>query len=297
MARYSERHSLDTRRPRLILLWLALIAIVLYGLDTQGALDPVTDRTAPLLAPVTRALTATRQGIGSWLGGIFGTSDLAQENERLKAQITELKNENLALRSAEVENMQLRRTAGMRERYGWQTITANVVGRTPDSATRQIVIDRGSDDGLQPGMPVVSHVDGSPDALIGLVDTVTNKTATVLLITDVRSVISGYILHRDPQSGTLLQPNGEIEGQWQLGSRLRMRQIDRQAKFAVDDDVLTAGISRQLGFEAPAARIPPNIPIGKVTSLQPDGNSLMAEINPYFDPEQVQLVWIIVGVD
>ena len=93
------------------------------------------------------------------------------------------------------------------------------------------------------------------------------------------------------------QPNGEVIGQWQLGSRLVMRKLDREAKIAPGDPVLSAGISRALLLDAPAARIPPNIPIGIVSAVRPSGHAQEADVQPYFDPDEVRTVWIIVGVD
>ena len=296
MNRFRERRY-NSRRPQLILWWLGVITVLLFVLDRQALLEPVKAHSSRVLAPVSRTLGSVRASAGSWFNDWQKGSDPEQENVRLKQEITRLQNENLALRGAEVENQRLRRTAGLKDRYGWQTITSNVVARSPDSALRTLTVDRGSNDGLLPGMAVISHVNGSPDALIGLIDDVQADSASVLLITDVNSVISGYVLHRDSESNVLSQPTGEIWGQWQLGSRLLMRKIERDAKLTVGDDVLTAGISREIGVDMPVARVPANIPIGKVTTFHPEGNMQVADIQPYFDPEQVQLVWIIVGVD
>lgn len=290
-------HGRSSNRRSRIVLWLCGLTLVLMMLDRQGLLAPVTEQTAQALVPATRTLTSIRLSIGEALSKLFGSSGAASETATLQAQITQLQNENLALRSAAAENITLRRTAGMRERYGWQTTIANVVGRSPDNATRMLTIDRGRVDGLAIGMPVISHVAGSPDALIGLIDTLTDHTASVLLITDARSIISGQILHRNAQTGELSQPNGEILGQWQLGSRLIMRQIERDAPVEIGDDVLTAGISRAIAFDGPAARIPPDVPIGKVVAKRPSGHSQEIDVQPYFDSDQVRTVWIIVGVD
>ena len=283
------------RRGRIIL-WLTVLTLVLLVLDRQGVLRPITEPAARFFAPVTRTFTSIRLSVGEFVGELFGDGAAERETAALEEQITQLQNENLALRSAAAENIRLRRTAGMRERYGWQTTIANVVGRSPDGAARVMTIDRGLADGLSAGMPVVSHIAGSPDALIGIIDTLTENTASVLLITDARSVISGHILHRR-ESGEIVQPAGEIEGQWQLGSRLIMRKIERDAQVEVGDDVLTAGISQEIAFDAPAARIPPDVPIGKVVSKSVVGHSQEVDVQPYFDPDQVRTVWIIVGAD
>ena len=293
MLNRAERKG-GARRSRIIL-WLSVLAVVLWTLDRQGILSPVTDQASHIFAPITRIFTSIRTGVGGFVGNLTNGAD-ERELAGLHEQITQLQNENLTLRSAAAENTTLRRTAGMRERYGWQTTIANVIGRSPDNASRILTIDRGRADGLAVGMPVVSHTAGSPDALIGIIDTLTENTASVLLITDARSVVSGHVLHRGA-GGELTQPTGEIEGQWQLGSRLLMRKIERDAVVQVGDDVLTAGISQELAFDAPAARIPADVPIGTIIAVRADGHSQEVDVQPYFDPDQVRTVWIIVGAD
>ena len=293
MLNRAERKG-GARRSRIIL-WLSVLAIVLWTLDRQGILSPVTDQASHIFAPITRIFTSIRTGVGGFVGNLTNGAD-ERELAGLHEQITQLQNENLTLRSAAAENATLRRMAGMRERYGWQTTIANVIGRSPDNASRILTIDRGRADGLAVGMPVVSHTAGSPDALIGIIDTLTENTASVLLITDARSVVSGHVLHRGA-GGELTQPTGEIEGQWQLGSRLLMRKIERDAVVQVGDDVLTAGISQELAFDAPAARIPADVPIGTIIAVRADGHSQEVDVQPYFDPDQVRTVWIIVGAD
>lgn len=293
MLNRAERKG-GARRSRIIL-WLSVLAVVLWMLDRQGILSPVTDQASHIFAPITRIFTSIRTGVGGFVGNLTNGAD-ERELAGLHEQITQLQNENLTLRSAAAENATLRRMAGMRERYGWQTTIANVIGRSPDNASRILTIDRGRADGLAVGMPVVSHTAGSPDALIGIIDTLTENTASVLLITDARSVVSGHVLHRGA-GGELTQPTGEIEGQWQLGSRLLMRKIERDAVVQVGDDVLTAGISQELAFDAPAARIPADVPIGTIIAVRADGHSQEVDVQPYFDPDQVRTVWIIVGVD
>ena len=293
MLNRAERKG-GARRSRIIL-WLSVLAVVLWTLDRQGILSPVTDQASHIFAPITRIFTSIRTGVGGFVGNLTNGAD-ERELAGLHEQITQLQNENLTLRSAAAENATLRRMAGMRERYGWQTTIANVIGRSPDNASRILTIDRGRADGLAVGMSVVSHTAGSPDALIGIIDTLTENTASVLLITDARSVVSGHVLHRGA-GGELTQPTGEIEGQWQLGSRLLMRKIERDAVVQVGDDVLTAGISQELAFDAPAARIPADVPIGTIIAVRADGHSQEVDVQPYFDPDQVRTVWIIVGAD
>ena len=62
---------------------------------------------------------------------------------------------------------------------------AAVIARDPNPFLRYIIIDRGSDDGLRHGMPVVTQ-----QGLVGRVDAVFANASRVRLITDASSTVN-----------------------------------------------------------------------------------------------------------
>jgi rod shape-determining protein MreC len=154
---------------------------------------------------------------------------------------------------------------------------------------RRIVrIDHGRVDGIQLGMPVVSKEGGSPAALIGIVDSLYAQTADVLLITDYASAISAMTTQPAPAKGL-------ITGQWQVGSRIKLVDVDPSAGLAIGDYVVTAGLSKGLATDTPIAEVPANIPIGTVMSVDRTNHVQSAEIQPFVDPDRVRNVWVITG--
>ena len=64
-------------------------------------------------------------------------------------------------------------------------VAASVIGRDPSPFMQYILIDKGSNDGIQRGMPVVTQ-----QGLVGRVDAVTASAARVMLITDHNSTVN-----------------------------------------------------------------------------------------------------------
>ncbi|NJN19415.1 MAG: rod shape-determining protein MreC, partial [Oscillochloris sp.] len=166
-----------------------------------------------------------------------------------------------------------------------------VAVRSPDAGRRVITIARGSDDEVQVGMAVIGQTPGGPAALIGIVESVTQRSAAILLITDISSQISARTLHE--QRASL----GLLSGQWQRGSRLQLSQIDRSAPVTIGDPVVTAGLTGNLGLPLDLAAVPADIPIGSIDSITTSGQNQVAEIRPFADPDQVRYVWVILSHD
>src|SRR6185436_14000554 len=147
---------------------------------------------------------------------------------------------------------------------------------------RIMLLAIGSDQGVQPGMAVIGKEGSSPEALIGVVDAVGPRSASVLLITDFASSVSALVYHGG------IPTDGIVQGRWQRGSRLWLEQVDRAALLAPGDVVVTAGLTAQLNIDLPRAAIPKGVPIGMVERSQVDGHSQMAELRPFVDPDRVR---------
>jgi rod shape-determining protein MreC len=113
----------------------------------------------------------------------------------------------------------------------------------------------------------------------------------VLLITDFSSSVSALAYH----SGGIA--TGVVQGQWQVGSRLRLEAIDRAEPLAVGDVVFTAGLSAQMDAALPRSAIVKGIPIGTVEAIQVDGHNQMADIRPFVDPDRASYVWVLLSQD
>lgn len=119
-----------------------------------------------------RKITAVRQGLKT-------LQELEADNKQLSVSNKELLAINQTLRDLEAENNRLRVAMHYRERAAFQLVPARVIARDASSWWNTIKIDRGTADGLESDMPVLTE-----SGLVGKTTTVAEHAATVVLISD-----------------------------------------------------------------------------------------------------------------
>lgn len=153
---------------------------------------------------------------------------------QLEAQIQELKNQNQKLQDL------LNYVAAKKQGKG---IVAPVIGRSADSWWKQIIIGRGSQQGVRNQDLVVA-----PGGLIGRVISMTPSTSKVMLLSDPMSRI-GVTISRSRNMG-FLKGNSTEQG--------IMEFFESDPKVKVGDAVVTSSYSQL---------VPEGLPIGKVVSV------------------------------
>jgi rod shape-determining protein MreC len=242
---------------------------------------------SPALGVLRRAGDSVN-GVGQSLSEVQQLRDrvtaLEQENSRLTA-------DNIKVQELKLQLERLQTQLRIEKARSWQLLGADVSARTPDGGRRVIMLSAGSEQGVKPGMAVIGQEGSSPPALIGVIENVGPRSASVLLITDFSSSISAQVYH---DSGIT---TGVVQGQWQVGSRLKLEQVERTQPLAQNDVVFTAGLTAQLDTELPRAAILKDIPIGTVEQIQADGHNLLADVRPFVDPDRVNYAWVLVSQD
>src|SRR6266545_4197083 len=268
---------------------LVVLALLLLILDQAGMLGSARGRAESLLSPLLQSLSRVRDNVSGVGQGLTDTQQLRERVKALEEENSQLNARIIASQALEQENARLREQLGIQKERPWKLLGAGVSTRTPDEGRRVLLMAAGSEQGVQPGMAVIGKEGGSPPALIGVVEQVGPRSASVLLITDFASSVSALVYH----SGDTAE--GIVEGRWQRGARLWLEQVDRAAPLAPGDAVVTAGLTASLNTDLPRAAIPKGVPIGIVERAQADGHSQMAELRPFVDPDRVQYVWVILS--
>lgn len=294
--RYSRNRSMRISRPSpyrswSVLLTLIVVALLLLLLDQSGRLGGLRAQAVSLISPAMQVFTGAFdrvRGVGLPLTEL---QQLQEENAALRKQLGELEAERIKALALIRENEQLRDELKIEQAQPWNLLTANVAALTPDTGRHTLLISVGEEQGVQEGMAVIGQEGSSPPTLIGVVERVQPRSATVLLITDYGSAISASVLHNGTAS------EGVVQGQWQRGSRLELQQIARDAVLSPGDVVTTAGLTAQFGLELPRAIIPRNIPIGIIEGVRLAGQQQVADVRPYLDPTQARTVWVLLSAD
>lgn len=171
---------------------LVLAALLFYSahLRQKESANAFERVVLGVTAPVQRGIAAAVDGVsGGWSRflGVFGHSPevarLAAENRRLRSELGQLTEVRL-------ENERLSRLLDFREATDIQAraLPARVIAEDASSWFRTVLIDRGSRDGVEEGMPVVVA-----EGVVGRVIKSSLRESRVLLITDASSAIAGLV--------------------------------------------------------------------------------------------------------
>lgn len=148
---------------------------------------------------------------------------------------------------------QLRDTLALNQTLtGYEIVNATVVNRNKSYWYQTLTIDKGKSDGLTENMVVITK-----DGLIGKLEKVTNKSATVKLITanDVNNKVSVSIATSNGETNAILS------GYDKKKNEILVSGVDSNIDIKKDDSVTTSGLG---------GMFPRGIYIGKVESISTD---------------------------
>jgi rod shape-determining protein MreC len=150
-------------------------------------------------------------------------------------------------------------------------MAASVIGRDPSPFLHYIMIDRGSNDGIRRGMPVVTD-----QGLVGRIDAVVGNAARVQLITDAASSIN-IRLDKAKAEAVLI---GSLAGD------LSLDLVSQDVIIDAGDVILTSGLGG--GF-------PPDLIVGQVLAVRKQDSDLFqqVDIQPIVDFTQIKIVLVI----
>src|SRR5574343_999352 len=181
--------------------------------------------------------------------------------------LEQTRQENAALRQArlmdaaqtqrlevlEAENQHLRKLLDTRRLLGSRVQPATILYSARDPFNRRVVLDRGADQGLIEGQPVVDD-----QGVVGQVTRVAPDYAEVTLLTDRNQSIPAQVV----RNGLRTVVFGTGDG------RLEMRYMSSNADVQVGDWIVTSGID---------GIYPRGLRVGKVESLESDPNGIFSK--------------------
>jgi rod shape-determining protein MreC len=172
------------------LAFFSFLAIALIVIDSRiRVLETVRVGVGIVLYPVQQVLLIPSRAFDAVADHFASISSLQRENEELRQQ--QLVNAQTLQQARElaVENDRLRKLLGARERLPNAVMLAAVLYETRDRFSRKIVLHAGSNEGIQPGRPVIDDV-----GVVGQVTRVFRETSEVTLLTDKDQTIPVQIL-------------------------------------------------------------------------------------------------------
>lgn len=201
-------------------------------------------------------------------------ASLRQQNAELQNEVAELQAQVIQLQQQVGETQVLAALVDFSRARPENTYrAAAVIGRDPSPFLHYVIINRGSNDGIRRGMPVVTD-----QGLVGRVDAVIANAARVQLITDPASSINVRLQNAEEEGALVGSVTGDVV----------MEQIPQDAEVETGDLVLTSGLGG--GY-------PPDLIVGQVVNIRSRDYDLFqqATVQPVVDFNRLQIVLIIVN--
>lgn len=224
------KRSNDAQHTRLIRIWVV---------------DAVT--------PFERILVWAQNSSDNLWHNYFFLRGVRAENRQLKQQIEQMRLEQVRLNEDAAQAHRLQALLAFKEQYVAKTMPAQVIGSSGSDLSRSVYIDKGSNEGIAPDMPVITA-----GGIVGKVLRVYPSTSLVLMVNDQSSGV-GVLLEKSRLQGVLHgTPDGELV----------VDRVMSDEQVSPGDTVLSSGGDQIF---------PKGLPVGTVSEVRP-GKELFLRI-------------------
>ena len=268
----------------LVLIALLLLQTIALATQIPRALDPAHPEGAKIrlirlwvtatITPGERLAHWSGHGIRTSWANYVALRGVRQQNADLQKQIAQLRLERAALAENALEGQRLASLVNFKQHYISSTVVAQVVGTSGSDQSRLLTLDKGANDGLKPGMAVIT-----PDGVVGKLRDVFPGTSQLLLLSDLTSG-AGVML-----ASTRIR--AIVHGS-SAGSVI-ITNLTQDDRIKTGEQVLTSG--GDLVY-------PRGLPVGTITAIKPDPQHqpyTSIEVRPAANLNRLEEVLVITG--
>ncbi len=198
--------------------------------------------------------TIISRGISSTWNGYINLINVQTENEILASEVKRLRSEVIYLKELASTGKRLTELLELRDESVERKAAASIIAKDPVNWYEAIVINKGENDGIEPGMGVITA-----GGVIGRVVKTAPDYSRVLLIYDRNSAV-GALIQRTGDEGIVVG---------QQGRTLRLNYIMTDADVQRGDIIITSGTD---------GVFPRGIMIGRVNRIEKPENRLFQSI-------------------
>ncbi len=224
----------------------------------ERARTAVTDFVAPILGAVSTPVAT----VASTLDEVDRLADLRAENARLMVENARLLEWQNVARQLDAENRQLKELMAFVPDQPARYVTVRVVGDTGGSFIRSLLVSAGKRDGVAKGQAAMTGA-----GLIGRVAEVGERSARILLITDLNSRIP-VLVEKSRARAILAGDNSNMP---------RLEYLTNSAQIVVGDRIVTSGYGQVF---------PAGLPVGTVVSVGESG----IRVQPFDTSDRLEFV-------
>lgn len=236
------------------------IALALLVVDARfNALSVGRQVAATVLMPVERLVLVPRDALRTAFDYAQSSAMLASENRELRHNAVQQAEASVRQAQLEAENNQLRKLLGLAQQSVTPVTAAEVLYDARDPYSQRIVIDKGSQQGMRAGYPVIDE-----RGVVGQVTRVSPFQSEVTLLTDKDQAIPVQVVRNGLRSVAF---GGARAGQ------LDLRFMAAAADLQQGDLLVTSGLD---------GVYPPGLPVAKIVQIERKADTAFSRI--YCEP-------------
>ncbi len=268
-----------TRGPSLQLrLFLAVLtAIVIVVADSRlDVFYRLRTYMDTVVSPFYFLANGPRQFLDSVSATLTSRIQLEAENNALQRELLLKKSKLQLLGQYKQENNRLRELLGSPLRQDEHKMVTQVLATTNNPYSNQVVIDKGSKEGVYEGQPVISD-----KGVVGQVVAVAEFTSRVLLICDTSHALPVQVLRNDIR--VIVAGNGCTED-------LQLEHLPGNTDIRAGDVLVTSGLG---------GRFPEGYPVGIVSSVKIDTQRAytVIQVRPTAGLQRLRYLLLLWGAD
>lgn len=259
------------------LVCFTLFCVISLALKSSTFSLSITGVGSALMSPFQKGYHSVENGVHLFWAGFTELGDVRKELKKTQNRLQQLEGAAVEMAEIKSENAQLRNLIAMKPKVGYESIPAIIISKDPDNWFRNILVNRGSDDGVKVGMPVIAY-NGEFKGVVGKVVGVRGSVSRVL-----------PIISSDMKAGVMMQESrypGLMSGYSANAALCKIDYISRSAQIKPGDMVITSG---QGGI------FPQGLLIGNVVKMISHKTSSFQQVivKPIVDFDQLEQVFII----
>ena len=224
---------------------LGVLSLVLGFVDhTTSWLDGSRSALTIALTPIVVMADLPSRSVRGIQGVFSSRKDLRRRINGLESELIFLRVKTEKMAALISENNRLRGLLGSAAKLQDNVLVAELIGVNPDPEEQEVVIDKGSEDSVFVGQPVLDS-----RGLVGQVVEVSPFSSRVLLLSDERHSVPVQVLRSNVRF--IAQGTG-------IGQQLELRHVNSTADIKVGDQLLSSGLGN---------RFPVGYPVGVVDKV------------------------------
>ena len=260
----------------IVLLSVAFCGMIIYSLQSDA--NGISSSVSTVVSPLQKIVYNINSRVKETVDFFLNFSEVKLENEELKKKNTKLANELIEYESLKDEVERLREALNFTEsKNNYKYVGVNIIGYSGNSLSDGYIIDKGSNDGIDKNMVVVSS-----KGLVGKVTKVASNFAIVQSILNENIAVA--VMDQQTREATeVLQGLSDKKD----NNMTVVYNLPISSDVKEGDIIITSGLGKIY---------PKEIPVGTVVSVEEDNVRVMksAVVEPFVNFNEVEELFVVI---